>query len=158
MGKTSFAAIPALAFAAGIMAIAAGPAEAGAVFGQASYNAVFTFTDALPSTTMTVAFDGTNYYSSSGGGSGSPYAEYDASGTLIGTNSPGIDFRSVFTDASGNLYARGYASNQIWKQTAFGSFSPYVTLTGGSLDDQSAVVLNTAGTGDISASGGPMSG
>jgi hypothetical protein len=119
------------------------------VFGAPSYNAVMTFQDGGPSTTMTMAWDGTNYYSGTGGGAGSPMVKYDAAGNIIASISPtpGIDFRSVFTNGANDLLARGFASNTIYKQTAtFGTFAALLTLNGGSLDPQSAVVLNSEET------------
>jgi hypothetical protein len=114
-----------------------------------SYAASKTFTDALQGTTMTLAWDGTNYWSCSGGGqAGVRYAQYDANGTKVNTFSPGIDFRSVFT-VNGNgspVYAREYASAVIRQQTSPGTFTNGKTLTGGSLDAQSAVVFNPGGT------------
>lgn len=139
--------------------LVAGHSAASPVFGAASYNAVKTFTDGNPGTTMTLAWDGTNYYTSSGGFLGSPYAKYDAAGNLIGSQapSPGIDFRSVFTNGSNDLLARGFNSNTIYKQTAFGSFTTFLTLTGGTLDDQSAVVLDGSGTMYIARNGSTVS-
>lgn len=116
---------------------------AGAIFNSDSYIEDITFSDALQGTTMTVAFDGTNYWSTSGGSSGGQrLAQYNANGDLISTFSPGIDFRSVFTDNSGNVFARGYASANIYQLTAPGVFSNYLSLSGGSLDAQSSVVFN----------------
>lgn len=126
------------------------------VFTQASYTASTTFTDHNPSTTMTLAWDGSKYYTASGGGTGSPYSEYDAAGNFIAQNHPGIDFRSVFTDGSGDLLARGYAGRTIYKQNSFGSFSTLTTLNGGSLDAQSAVVLNGSDTEYLAQSGGTV--
>ncbi len=108
---------------------------------------------------MTLAWDGLNYYTSSGGGSSSPYAKYDSAGNFIASASPapGIDFRSIFTNSSNNLLARGYSSNTIYKQTTFGNFINYVNLLGGPLDAQSAVVLNGSNTEYLAQSGGVVS-
>lgn len=131
--------------------------QAGPIFAP-SYAASTTFTDALGGTTMTVAFDGTNYWSTSGGSaSGARLAQYTSGGALVGTYAPGLDFRSVFTDASGNVYARQYANSTIYTQTSPGTFAPFVTLNGGSLDSQSSVILNTLGTQFIAMSGGSVS-
>lgn len=98
-------------------------------------------------TRMTLAFDGTYYWSVSGGGTfGIREAQYASNGAFIADFTPGLDFRSDFTDAAGNLYARQFANPTIYKQTAPGSFTPFATLIGGSLDAQSGVVLNGAGT------------
>lgn len=118
-----------------------------------------TFTDALPSTTMTMAFDGTNYWSCSGGSpSGVRLARYALSGALVATYSPGLDFRSVFTRADGTVLARVYNSGVIYQQTSPGVFANSgITLTGGTLDSQSSVVLNSAGNEYQAMSGGVVS-
>lgn len=133
-------------------------AQAGPVFGSASYSADIVFQDQLSSTTMTLAYDGTNYWSSSGGGNfGVREARYNSSGGLTGTFSPGLDFRSIFTDASGNVFARQYSDNRIFSQTSPGTFAlSGVTLTGGFLDAQSSVVRNGAGE-YVAFSGGTLS-
>jgi hypothetical protein len=117
------------------------------------------FTDALASTTMGMAFDGTNYWSCSGGGSsGVRLAQYSLTGALVATYSPGLDFRSVFTKPDGTLLARAYGDNVIHQQTTPGAFGPSgVALTGGTLDPQSAVVLNGAATEFDALSGGVVS-
>jgi hypothetical protein len=118
-----------------------------------------TFSDALTSTSMGMAFDGTNYWSCSGGGStGVRYARYTSSGALVTTYSPGLDFRSLFTRADGTVLARAYNTNVIYQQTSPGVFlASGTTLTGGTLDPQSALVLNAAGTEYQAASGGVVS-
>jgi hypothetical protein len=117
-----------------------------------------TFQDMLDPTTMTIAFDGTNYWSSSGGGSfGLRLARYSSAGSLLGTFSPGLDLRSIFTDASGTLFARAYADRRIFRQSSPGNFVPVVTLNGGLLDDQSDVVLNSDGTEFVAMAGGTVS-
>ena len=129
---------------------------AGPVFSSGSYTAGFTFTDALGpgGTTMAVAYDGVSYWSASGGSpDGTRYAQYSGAGAVVGTYAPGLDFRSVFTDASGNVYAREYASS-IYLQTSPGVFISDLDLSGGSLDAQSAVVRNPAlGEYDAMSSG-----
>jgi hypothetical protein len=131
--------------AALLLAYLALPAVA-APFTSASYGADILFFDSLSSTTMTIAYDGSNYWSSSGGSSGGfRYATYDAAGNPGLTYMPGLDFRSVFTDAGGSVYAREFNSSTIYKQSAPGVFGSYLSLTGGSLDAQSAVVMNSSG-------------
>lgn len=128
-----------------IFVLAASQASAGPVFGAASYNADIAFRDALSSTTMTLAYNGANYYSTSGGGtSGVRLAQYSAAGVNTGTYAPGLDFRSVFTDNSGNVLARQYANNTIYKMSSPGVFSSMLTLAG-SMDAQSSVDMNDAG-------------
>lgn len=132
-------------------------AQAGTVFSQATYTADVVFRDALSGTSMTIAYDGSNYWSTSGGSSsGTREARYNATGTSTGTYAPGVDFRSIFTDAAGNVYARGYGNNQILKQTAPGVFASYLSLIGGPLDAQSSVVLNEDGE-FVAQSGGTVS-
>jgi hypothetical protein len=118
-----------------------------------------TSTDALIGATMTMAFDGTNYWSCSGNGpTGVRLARYGLSGALVATYSPGLDFRSLSTKADGTLLARAYSSGVIYQQTSPGVFvSSGVTLTGGTLDSQSSVVLNGAGTEFNAMSGGVVS-
>lgn len=135
-------------------------ASAGPVFSSASYNATTTFVDGgVGATTMTLAFDGSNYYTATGGYQSSPIVKYDANGNFVASTSPtpSIDFRSIFTNSANELLARGCcdASNgkTIYKQTSFGNFSAYVTLGGTGPDFQSAVVLNSAGTEYISRTG-----
>jgi hypothetical protein len=133
---------------------AGGQANAGFLF-NSSYTPVFTFQDGLSTTTMTAAYDGIHYWTASGGSAtGLRYAEYNSSGGLIHTFSPGLDFRSVFTDASGNVYARQFNDNQIYKQTAPGVFAGTGVYLAGLANVQSAVVLNSAGTGYVALDNG----
>jgi hypothetical protein len=114
-----------------------------------SYSASVTFADQLDSTSMTLAFDGTSYWSSSGGSSGGVrLAQYDSAGAPVGTYAPGLDFRSVFTSGT-TVYARQYNDNTIFSQTSPGVFAPTGTVLAGPLDDQSSVTLNHLGTGYI---------
>jgi hypothetical protein len=77
---------------------------------------------------------------------------------LLASYSPGLDYRSVFTRADGTLLARAYNSGVIYQQTSPGVFvSSGVTLTGGTLDAQSSVVLNGASTEFQAMSGGVVS-
>ena len=135
------------------------PGGGGGVLPSApSYAADITFTDALGSTSMTLAFDGVSYWSSSGGSTGgNRYAQYNSSGSLITTYAPGLDFRSVFTDASGNVYARQFNNPTIYRQTAPGVFAPFVTLVGGSLNSQSSVVFNGNYTEYVAFNAGTLS-
>ena len=52
----------------------------------------------------------------------------------------------MFTDSSNNLLARGYSNGTIYQQSSFGNFNAIATLAGGTLDAQSAVVINSANT------------
>ena len=118
-----------------------------------------TFTDALPTATTGMTFDGTNYWSCSGGTTtGVRFARYTSAGVLVATYSPGLDFRSVFARADGTVLARAYNSAVIYQSTSPGVFVPSgITLTGGTLDMQSAIVLNSAGTEYQAMSGGVVS-
>ncbi|MBI3853087.1 MAG: cadherin-like domain-containing protein [Verrucomicrobia bacterium] len=127
---------------------------------KTNYFANLLFADTpLQYTVMTMAFDGTNYWCAHGGAASvTNLARYSASGTLIATYQPGLDFRSVFTNASGQVLARAYADPIIYRQVSPGVFTNSgVTLTGGSLDSQSSVVLNGAGTEYIAMADGVVS-
>ncbi|HYV32793.1 MAG TPA: immunoglobulin domain-containing protein, partial [Candidatus Binatia bacterium] len=116
-----------------------------------------TFMDALDSTTMGIAFDGVNYWSTAGG-SARPVARYTAAGALVAAYPTPLDFRSIFTDPSGTVFARAFSDSTIYRQTSPGTFvASGTTLIGGVLDSQTAVVLNTEGTEYIAMSGGTVS-
>jgi len=96
---------------------------------QTNYVATQTFLDGLGTTTMPITFDGANYWSVSGGSSsGNRLARYGTSGNLLATYAPGLDFRSVFTDAAGIVYARAYGSPTIYRQTAPGVLVTLVVM------------------------------
>jgi hypothetical protein len=129
------------------------------VFPQASYNASVTFTDKLMATSMPLTWDGTSYWSSSGGSpAGVREAQYNAAGTLLNTYQPNIDFRSVFTKGNNTspVYSKGYNSNIVQVQTAPGVFANSVTLVGGTLDPQSSVFWNENATELFAMSGGTV--
>jgi hypothetical protein len=135
-----------------LVALASAPAQA--QFALGSYTADISFRDALSSTTMTLAFDGASYWSSSGGGPGGiREARYSNAGAVTGTFAPGLDFRSVFTDASGTVYARQFNNSTIYRQTAPGVFTSHVVLAG-SFDAQSAVTLGGGGSFYMALIGG----
>ncbi len=137
-----------LALACGALAaIAAAPAAAGPVFGATSYSSSLTLNGTTDSTAAGAAYSGGSYYLVYGGNSASPIVQTDSSGAITNSTSPspGIDFRSVFTDASGDVYARGYNNNTIYEQTSFGNFTAVASLDGLS-NDQSQVVLDSSGT------------
>jgi hypothetical protein len=139
-----------VALSGGLMALASAPAEAAAV------SPVLSFADASGDTPMGVAFDGTHYWSVSGGGTGGVReAEYDVTGALVATFSPGIDFRSISIDSSGRIFARGFNSPTIYQQTSPGVFTTFATLSGASIHYQgSLVVVNQAGDGFLSMNQG----
>lgn len=123
---------------------------------RTNYFASITFTNGLISTTMGIGYDGTNYWSCSGGGStGVRLGQYDTNGNLLATYSPGLDFRSVFTDADGDVLARQFNDANIYIQTSPGVFIPSgVVLQGGVSNVQSSVVLDGTGTSYIAMSSG----
>jgi hypothetical protein len=143
-------AVSAVALSGGLVVVAAAAAGAAAVSPGLS------FADASGSTPMGVTFDGTHYWSVSGGSSfGVREAEYDATGALVATFSPGIDFRSISVDTSGRIFARGYNSPTIYQQTSPGVFATFATLSGASIHFQgSLVVVNQAGDGFLSVNQG----
>ena len=118
-----------------------------------------TFIDALAANTMGIAFDGTNYWSCSGGSSaGLRLARYTSSGVSNGLYAAGLDFRSVFARSDGTVLARAFGTNVIYQQTSPGVFaSSGVSLTGGTLDPQSSMVLNGAETEFVAMNAGVVS-
>jgi hypothetical protein len=130
---------------------------------RTNYFSSLVFTDAIPLgiaiTPTSIAFDGTNYWACAGGQTtGVRYARYDATGALLATYSPGLDFRSLFTDINGQVYARQYNNSIIYRQSSPGVFvNSGVSLTGGSLFSQSQVILNGAGTEYDAMSNGVVS-
>jgi hypothetical protein len=142
-----------------LVAITSPPAEQPGCPFPTNFVASTTFTDGLGGTTIGLAFDGTNYWSVSGGGSsGNRLARYDAAGAVLNTYAPGLDFRSVFTTTTGTVLARAYNDPVIYRQNAPGVFvNSGVMLTGGTLDSQSAVVLNGAGTEYLAMASGTVS-
>jgi hypothetical protein len=145
------------ALMAGLLGAAPAHAAAGLL---SSYSADVTFTDPLTSTvTMTIAFDGTSYWSSTGNStSGVRYAQIGGNGVTVQTYSPGLDFRSVFVNPNsrGTVYARAYSNGTIYQQTSPGVFTATsVSLPG--LDAQSSVVFNGAGTEFLAMNNGVVS-
>jgi hypothetical protein len=137
-----------------------GVAPASGVFPSDTMTATQTFTDALGGTTMMLDWDGTGYWSCSGASaSGVRLARYSAAFATQGTYSPGLDFRSVFSDASGNVYARQYSNRTIYKQTSPGVFATYATLatdTAGGQASQVGVVLMGTGLGYVAQDSGTL--
>jgi PEP-CTERM motif len=146
------------ALACGALAlIASSPASAGIVFGSASYNSSITLSGATTDTAAGAAFSNGSYYLGYGGSLTSPIVQTDANGAQTGITSPtpGIDFRSVFTNAAGDVFARGFFDNTIYQQGAFGDFTAGVTLAG-SLDAQSQVVLTSDGLSYVGNDNGTL--
>ena len=133
-----------------VVGLAAGSAVADGIF-ESSYDAAMTFSGApanLAQTSMNIAWDGSSYWTSSGGGAdGARIAQFDASGALLGTFEPGVDMRSLATAAGGStVYARGFGSSTVFTQTAPGVLTPLVDLSGGNLGSQSSVVISDDGS------------
>ncbi|MBE8992370.1 hypothetical protein [Nostoc sp. LEGE 12450] len=79
LSKLSLATAEAAVMALGV----AGSAQAATLF-QSSYTADTIFQDQLNSTTMTLAYDGNNYWSSSGGSNlGIRYAQYNNGSSVL---------------------------------------------------------------------------
>jgi hypothetical protein len=131
------------------------PSLAGSVFSSTSYTSSLTLAGAgQGGVPMGVAFDGADYYTASGNFPGSPEVELNSTGGLVGIAAPtqGIDSRSIFTNAAGNVFVKGYNNNTIYEQSSFGQFTAVVTLAG-NLNSQEGVVLNSSGTGYIGLNG-----
>ena len=114
----------------------------GAPFDDPSYSADVVFADTLPGTTMTLTWDGSEYWTSSGGGAGGDrLSRYDAAGALQQIYQPGYDWRAVFVKevGVGPVYGRAFGNTQIVVMTSPGVFSNDVNLVGGVLDAQSAI-------------------
>jgi len=132
-------------------------AQAGVVFSASSFNQSLSLSNTNFATG--VAYSAGTYEVGSGGNSGSPITTYTSAGvrTASSTPNPQLDFRSLFTDASGAVYAHGYNNtNTIYKQgSSYNIFTAYVTLQG-SVDNQATIVLNSAGTQYVGLSGGVL--
>jgi 6-phosphogluconolactonase (cycloisomerase 2 family) len=115
-----------------------------APFGAASYDAAFTFSDPamMSGTRMTVAWDGTNYWTSAGGFVATNLASVDVDGNVVAYYNPGFDNRSYFTKGDGTspVYQRSYGDAQIHVESGPGVYVNDVVLAGGVPDDQSGVV------------------
>jgi hypothetical protein len=131
------------------------PAVVHAQFSQSSYVATAVFRNLLASNAPTMAYDGTYYWTNGDNTNRGQMGQYDGSGNLVNTYRPAIDIRSLFSDASGNIFARGCNNSTIYQMTAPGSFTPLVTLAG-PLDCQPMVVLNGAGTGYVALDDGEV--
>jgi len=144
---------------AALLAMAAqGALASGVLPNQIFMDKSFTDDASLQQTRMTMAYDAVNYWSSSGGNTGgNRLAQYDGSGNLLNSYAPGLDMRSIFTGAGGTVFARQFNDPTIYRQTAPGVFTAHVSLVGGTLDAQSAVVLNSAGTEYGAQSAGTLS-
>lgn len=143
---------------AGLVMLTMQVAHAGAVFTAGSYGSSLRLDgNGNGDVPMGVAYSGGTYYTGSGGHPQSPEAQNDSAGALVAVASPnpGLDFRSLFTDATGAVYARGYNNSTIYRQTSFGNFDALVNLSG-TLDAQMQVILNSAGTMYVGNRGGSI--
>lgn len=118
------------------------PCAPDCVFTNASYTADLTFQDRQNATTMTMAWNGTSIWSTSGGGQGGMrMSEYTATGQFVQNWATQPDFRSVFTkgDGTATLFARAFNSTDVlrWNGNAFVVDD---TLTGATLGAQGVVV------------------
>ncbi len=115
-------------------------------FNDPSYFEDMSYQDALPGTTMTMTWDGVEYWSTSGGGPGGDrLAQYDGYGALLQLHQPNVDWRAVFTkeDGIGPVFGRGFGASQILVMSGPGQFQNDVVLGGGLIDSQSAVAFDT---------------
>ncbi len=129
------------------------------VFPNPSYNASMTFTDGLMGTTMMLTWDGSSFWSCSGGSNtGVRFAQYNANGGVTATFQPNIDFRACFTKGGNTspVYVRPISTNILEVQTAPGVFANSVTLAGGAIDAQGGVVFNENGTEFVTLNGGSI--
>ena len=112
-----------------------------------SYSSDIQFSDMLPGTTMTMTWDGLDYWTSSGGGAaGDRLARHDGNGVFIAFFQPNVDWRAVFTkdDGLGDVFGRGFGSTQIQVMSGGpGAFVNDVNLQGGMLDSQSSVSFDS---------------
>ncbi len=133
-------------------------AAAGTVFGAASYSSTLTLQSAsgyyIPTS---VTYSQGNYYTGYGGGTNSPFVKLDAAGKVLFSvrPAPGMEFRSLFTDAAGGVYARDYQINYLYKETSFGSFVIFQQLTG-PFAVNGQVVLDSDGTHYVGNNSGTL--
>lgn len=147
-----------LLVAAAMVGGAASSAAAGIVFGATSYTSTLTLQSAsgyyIPTS---VTYSLGNYYTGYGGGTNSPFVKLDAAGNVLSSlrPAPGMEFRSLFSDAGGAAYARDYQINYLYKETSFGSFVIFQQLTG-PFAINSQVVLDSAGTHYVGNNSGTL--
>lgn len=133
-------------------------ASAGPVFGAASYTSTLTLQSASTVYVPTgVSFLNNHYYTGYGNGINSPFVDLDASGRLLQSVRPypGMEFRSLFTNAAGDVFARTYNRNVIWKEGTFGTFTALVTLAG-AFDGNGQIVLDSSGTQYVGNNAGTL--
>ena len=88
-----------------------------------------TFADASGTTAVSAENDGSFLYTVSGGTTGGErFARYLLDGTADLTFASGIDFRSIFTDNSGNLFAKEYGQGNVYSLTSGGMATFLFTL------------------------------
>ncbi|PCJ27995.1 MAG: hypothetical protein COA96_02200 [SAR86 cluster bacterium] len=126
--------------------VLASSSQAVPIFSSATISSSFSFTEVLGSSEVSIAFDGTNYWTAIGGSAGGTrLAKYDASGSNLGTYAPGLDFRSLTADGAGDVYARAYNNTSIFIQSSDGVFTTTGVSVGG-VSSQPKVILNGDGT------------
>ena len=133
------------------------PASLTAQFASPSYAAGFTFTNSqVTQHAFTVVKDAGGFWVGDGGGAwGNRLFRYNTAGAFQTAYAPGLDFRSVFGDGSGAIYARQFNDDAIYRMTSPGSFSNWLTLAG-IPDAQSNVVFDAGNTRLIAMSGGSV--
>lgn len=118
-----------------------------AYFAQSSYEHVFEFNDALGATPRGLAWDGALYHVVTGGSrDGVRYARHDATGALLQTFAPNVDFRSITTDPAGNTFIRAAGSQALQDQPAPGAFALELTVTGAFLNPDAKLLMSPDGT------------
>jgi len=133
-------------------------AVAGSVFGAPSYTSNLTLQSASAVFVPTaVTFSNGLYYTGYGNGTNSPFVKLDAAGNILSSvrPAPGMEFRSLFTDAAGDVFARDYQINYIWKEGSFGTWKTFQAFTG-PFQVNSQVVLDSTGTHYVGNNGGTL--
>jgi hypothetical protein len=112
----------------------------------------------LSGTRMTMAWDGTYYWTSAGGFVATNLASVDVDGNTVAYYNPGFDNRSYFTKGDGTspVYQRSYGDAQIHVETGPGVYGNDVVLAGGVPDAQSAVVFDSINHYFLAQSGGTV--
>jgi len=102
---------------------------------------VQTFADGSGGTPISAEHDGNFIYTASGGSpAGNRFARYMLDGTLDLTFASGIDFRSLYTDNGGQLFAKAFGSGNVYSLTTGGVATPLYNLS--DPNSQSSASLN----------------
>ncbi len=144
--------------AAAVAASVTCTAAANPVFGAARYTSSLTLQSAGAVFVPTaVTFSNGLYYTGFGNGTNSPFVKLDAAGTILSSvqQAPGMEFRSLFTDAAGDVFARDYQVNWISKEGTLGTWKAVQALAG-PFQVNSQVVLDSNGTHYVGNNGGTL--